>query len=84
MTDLIQMPVAQQDGSIVLVDTIAGNRSHVGNLIAEGEIAPGQREDQIVRLYEGQVSAKARRIVGLHQEIFDLRRKLRAAGVDLP
>ena len=72
------MKVARADGSVFRTDAIACNRDHVGNLIAEGDLCPSEREDALVRLYEGQLMASAREICQLQQKIESLTERLGA------
>lgn len=68
-----EMPlsVADEDGTIRNVMSIASNEDHVGNLIAEGHVAEKDRWREVARLYKGQLAAKQRQLV-------DCQRRLRA------
>lgn len=62
------MKIKDADGTTRTVKTIASNRDHVGNLIAEGLLPEADRLDAIVRLYEAQRAVDRKVILALQEK----------------
>lgn len=71
----LKLKVINQSGDVEWSETIASNRAHVGNMIAEGYLSEDQREDSLVRLYEGQIAAKQRECVEYRDKYLSLVRQ---------
>lgn len=62
--------------------SIASNRQHVADRIATGDLPAEAREDEIIRLYECQLTAKQREITELWKKFGDLQYRM-AVAVDV-